>query len=399
MNRIFLIVIGLFLYSSSIAQSESQKIYPFKKATITYKLGGDYEGTRTIYIDDYGAKKAEYWEGTYEKRQPGPNERLAFKFHDIYIGKLKYEINDMDYYTMITSNPYYFYAQNASDIKAANKAILEGLAYEKTDRVENVNGEKCTVWVQHIRFMVSIDNYSWFNDKFIETKFQFGFLKTLQLMGALGTATIEKVDFDAEIPESVFSDFPDYYLYQYAEGTDMQGNSFDDQTFSSEEEKQQFDEGLKQKAFLPKRDVNKEAFEKNIQDFSNQYIQEEIYADFDNDNGYINAQFQITEGTDTTEGVSVVIDIRNRSGLDKIYLDNYKRSFNQFETTELVHFNLEGRKAIYIAGVKDEGGEQVPLSVIIFNDKDKYSVTFSLTGNYSKEEMLEFLKKTKILDL
>jgi len=399
MNRILLLVLGLFMFSNIIAQSGTLKRYTFKKATITYKLSGDFDGTRTVYIDDYGAKQAEYWEGTYEKRQPGPNERVVFKFHDIYVDKLKYEINDIDYYSLISFNPFYFYGQGASSEKAANEAILEALQYTKTDRVEKVGDEECSVWVQHIRFIFEIDNYSWFNDKFIETKYQFGFLKTLQLAGAIGTATIEKVDYDAEIPASIFSDFPDFYLYQYAEGTDRQGNSYDDQVFTSDEEKQKFEDNLKQKAFVPGRDINKESFMMSIQAFSDQYLSEEVYTDFDNDNGYINAQFQIKENTDSTKEETVVIDIRYRIGLNKLYLDDYKRSFNHFTTNELKHFDLDGRKAIYIAGTKDEDGEQEPLSVIAFNDKGKYCVQFKVYGKYTQAEMLEMLKQTKILDL
>jgi hypothetical protein len=387
------------MFSNIIAQSGTQKRYTFKKATITYKLSGDFDGTRTVYIDDYGAKQAEYWEGTYEKRQPGPNERVAFKFHNIYVDKLEYEINDVDFYSLITSNPYYFYAQGASSEKAANEAILESLQYEKTDRVEKVGNEECTVWVQHIRFMFEIDNYSWFNDKFIETKFQFGFLKTLQLAKAIGTATMEKIDYDAEIPTSVFTDFPDYYLYQYAESTDRQGNSFDDQVFASDEEKQKFENELKLKSFVPGRDINKESFTMNLQAFSDQYLSQEVSVDFDNDNAYINTQFQIKEYTDTTKDEAVVIDIRYRIGLNKLYLDDYKRSFNHFTTNELNHFDLDGRKAIYIAGTKDQGGEQEPLSVIAFNDKGKYCVQFKVYGKYTQAEMLEMLKQTNILDL
>ncbi len=398
MNRILLLVLGLFMLNTMIAQSGTLKRYSFKKATITYKLSGDFDGTRTIYIDDYGAKQAEYWEGTYEKRQPGPNVRVAFKFHDIYTGKLKYEINDKDYYSLITSNPYYFYAQGKSDLKAANEAILEGLQFEKTDRVEKVGDEECSVWVQHIRFMFEIDNYSWFNDKFIETKFQFGFLKTLQLVGAIGTATIEKVDYDAEIPASIFSDFPDFYLYQYAESSDRQGNSFDDQVFASDEEKQKFEDNLKQKAFVPERDINKEKLTTGVQTFSDQYLSEEVYSDFDNDNGFISIQFQIKENTENTKEETVVIDIRYRIGLDKLYLDDYKRSFNNFTTNELNHFDLDGREAIYIAGTKNDDGEE-PLSVIAFNDKGKYCVQFKVYGKYTQAEMLEMLKQTKILDL
>jgi hypothetical protein len=399
MKKTILSIIALFLLGNVFAQSETTNRYTFKKATITYKLGGDFDGTRTIYIDDYGAKQAEYWEGTYEKRQPGPNERVAFKFHDIYIGKLKYAINEVDYNTLITSNPYYFYAQNTSDEKAANEAILEGLQYKKTDRVEQLDNEQCRVWVQHIRFMIEIDNYAWFNDKNIEMKFQFGFVQTLQLMGALGTATMKKIDFDAEIPASVFSDFPDYFVYQYAESSDRKGNSFDDQVFSSDEEKQKFEEGLKQKAFVPSRDINEDTFMKNLQSFSKQYIGQEVYSGFDNDNGFINVQFQIIEKTDSTKEETVVVDIRNRTSLDKLYLDDYKRSFNHFTSDKLTHFTFEGRKVIYIAGSKDDDGEQEPLTVLAFNDKDKYSVQFKVYGKYTQAEMLEMLKQTKILDL
>ena len=391
MKKFTLSIIAMFLLGSLFAQEGTTNRYPFKKATITYKVSGDYVGTRTVYIDDYGAKQADYWEGSYEKRQPGPNERVAFKFHDIYTGKLKYEINDMDFYSMVVSNPIYFFAQNTSDAKAANEAILKGLRYKKTDQVEQVGDEQCEVWIQHIRFVVQIDNYSWFNDKNIEVKYKFGFLKTLQVMGSLGTATIEKIDFDSEVPASVFSDFPDYYLYQYVEDTE-------DPIFASDEEKQKFKDDLKLKAFIPGRDIDVEKYKKNIQAFSDQFISKPVRFGIDNDNQNIHSTFNIKERTDSTKEELVIIKLRYKQGLEKLYLDDYKRSFNHFTTNELIRFDLDGKKAMYFSGLKGEEDDQEPLSVIAFND-EKYLVQFMIYGKYTKAEMMEMLKQTKILDL
>lgn len=396
MKKITLSIIVMFLLGNIFAQNETTKRYPFKKATITYKLSGDYEGTRTVYIDDFGAKQADYWKGSYEKRQPGPNERVDFEFHDIFIGKLKYQINDGDHNALISSNPYYFYAENASDINTANAAILSSELFKKTGRIEQVSDEQCVVWKQKVRFLIEIDNYIWVNDKNIVTKYEFGFLKQLQIVGSIGTAIIEKIDFDSEVPASVFSAFPEYTVYQYMETADQEGNSFDDKVFASDELKQKFKDDIKLKAFVPNRDMNKEAFKKNVQAFSDSYIGSTVYPGFSDNNGYINSQFQIQENTDSTKEVVVVIDIRNRNNLDKIYLDDYERSFNDFTTEIFNKIDIDGRKAIYISGTKDETDS---LSIIILNDKGKYCIKFEVYDKYSQEEMVEMLKQTKILDL
>lgn len=395
MKKPVLFIIAVFLLGNVFAQSENIKIYPFKKAIITYKLSGDYEGMRTLYIDDFGAKLADYWEGSFEKRQPGPNTRVPFKFHDIFIGKLKYQINETDYSAMITTNPYYFYAKDAANSKTAMETILMSEHFEKTDRIEQVGDDKCTVWHQRISFGASADNYIWLNDRNIVCKYEFSFLMQLQYPYAFGVATIDKIDFDSEIPNSIFSDFPDYIFYQYAQSSDQQGNSFDDQVFSSDEEKQKFEEKFKTKAFVPSRDINEDTYQKNVQAFSDLYIGSMVDPGFDDGNGFINSQFQIKESTDSTKEETMLIDIRNRKNLERVYLDDYKRGFNDFTTKVYEKIEIDGKKGIYISGLKE--GE--PLSAIILNDKDKYCIKFEVYGTYNQDEMVKMLKQTKILDL
>lgn len=63
-----LVLVMLFLLLPSIVFAGGgnpwEKKLPFKKATITYSLGGMQEGTETLYIRDYGKETAAYTETT-----------------------------------------------------------------------------------------------------------------------------------------------------------------------------------------------------------------------------------------------------------------------------------------------------------------------------------------------
>ncbi|MCK5856132.1 MAG: hypothetical protein KAG64_01510 [Bacteroidales bacterium] len=397
MIRITLIIVGVFLLNSIYAQSETRKRFPFKKATITYKITGDYQGTRTIYIDDFGEKIADYWKGSYEKRQPGPNERVDFEFHDISIGKLKYQINDLEYNAIVSINPNYFYVKEGDHTQTSNEEVLKVALFKKTDRVEDIEGELCTVWHQRIRFMIEVDNYIWINDNNIVRKYTFGFLTQLQVMGSIGVATIEKINFEAEIPGTVFSDIPSFFIYNYMNTNDPDGNSFDDQVFGSDAEMESFKKELEQKGFVENRDIQVEDFNKVMQEFSNQYIKEKVSASYGS--GSIGCHFAITQQTDSTNAVFVSFDIRTRQNLDKQYIDSFKRSFNHFTTIEYNKIEIDEKKAFYLYGLTNDDEEDIPKSVIVLNNKDKYSIKFIAYGKYSQEEMVKMLKKSKILDL
>ena len=396
MSKITLSIIAMLLFANAFAQTAKQR-YPFKKATITYTLSGDYQGTRTIYIDNFGAKQADYWKGSYEKRQPGPNERIDFEFHDIFIGKLKYQINDAEYSALVSSNPYYFYAKDTEDMQAANDAILKAEQFEKTEQVEQLGDDQCTVWLQHIRFMIEIDNYIWLNDKNIVCKYKFGFLTQLQKMGSMGTATIEKIDFESDIPEAIFNDFPEFFVYQYMERSDHEGNSFDDQVFASEEGKTKFEEELKLKGFVSDRDIKVEEFKKTIQEFSNLFLGEMNSSGYGD--GSLTSMIMIKEQTDSTNEVLLSFEIRTRQNLDKLYLDDFKRSFNHFNTINYQKIEIDGTPAFYLYGTTTDDDENQPKSVIALNNKDKYSIKLVAYGKYSQEEMVKMLKNSKILDL
>ena len=396
MSKITLNIIALLLFTSAFAQTTKQR-YPFKKATITYTLSGDYQGTRTIYIDDFGAKQADYWKGSYEKRQPGPNERVDFEFYDIFIGKLKYTINAKDYSALVSSNPYFFYTLETENAQAAYDAVLKGEQFEKTDRIEKIGEDECAVWKQKIRFFIEIDNYIWVNKQNIICKYNFGFLTQPQIMGSLGTATIESIDYESEIPESVFSNFPDYYVYQYMDSSDPDGTSFDDQIFASDEEKEKFEDDLKLKGFVDGRDIKVEDFNKTLNEFSSLFIGSTVSSSYGS--GSIAGHFEIVEQTDSTDEVSVQVEIWNRKGLDKFYLDYFERSHNHFTTINHKKFELDGRSTIYVYGIKKEDDEEESKSVIALNNKDKYFIIMAVYGKYSQAEMVKMLKDSKILDL
>ena len=402
MNRIILIVLGLFLFGSTYAQNGTHKRYPFKKAIITYNLTGDYQGTKTVYIDNYGEQEASYWAGKYEKRQAGPNEIIDFKFHDIFTNKLKYQINDQSYSALVSANPNILFYPKTTDLQKVRDSILKGESYINVNQTELINGIQCSKFKITINFIIKVDNYLWINDKNIVYKADYWFLPQLQAYGSHCIVSLKSIDYDAEIPDGIFSDFPKHYLYQFVKTTNTVGEYLDDELINDDERKS-IEEKLLKMSFLPTRDINKETFEKNVQAFSNSYVKDEqILTDFDDNNGYINCQFSILESTDTntTSTVAVVVDIRNREDLDRLYLDDYKRSFNDFSTIEHKSFNLDGKKAIYIRGVKSRNDiEQEALSIIILNSNNKYRIKFEVYGVYSQDEMIEMLKKLKILDL
>lgn len=53
--KIILLFLIVILFSANIAaQDKVMKRYPLKSAVLSYKLSGDYEGIKTVYIDDFG---------------------------------------------------------------------------------------------------------------------------------------------------------------------------------------------------------------------------------------------------------------------------------------------------------------------------------------------------------
>ncbi len=60
-----LLTLTLFITSPAFAEKDPWDLkLPFKRATIKYTVSGSANGTETLYIDEYGKKRARYHKAT-----------------------------------------------------------------------------------------------------------------------------------------------------------------------------------------------------------------------------------------------------------------------------------------------------------------------------------------------
>ena len=140
------LIISLLALFSLAAFSQSEKSnfkkYPFKSVIIEYKIEGKTNGTKTVYIEDYGYKEATYSKTATKMLGMKTEENTV----DIIIGEKFYNIDLKTGQAHAAVSPIADYlATQGDDWEEVGRNILEQLGYEKIGN-ESVNGKNCEVW-------------------------------------------------------------------------------------------------------------------------------------------------------------------------------------------------------------------------------------------------------------
>lgn len=139
-------VISLLALYSLVAFSQSEKSnfkkYPFKSVIIEYKIEGKTNGTKTVYIDDYGYKEATYSKTVTKMMGMKTEENKA----DIIIGNKIYmvDLNSGQAHSSVSPIANYL-STNGEDWEEIGREIFEQLGYEKLSN-ESFDGKNCEVW-------------------------------------------------------------------------------------------------------------------------------------------------------------------------------------------------------------------------------------------------------------
>jgi hypothetical protein len=121
--------------------AEPVKLYPFEKATLTYRVSGAQEGTQTIYIKDHGRITAQHIAATVPAER-GPQRIDVWTFTD---PQWVYTYDAVAGEGFRTPNP-----QATSGIEAAtSQELFEKVTASFGGRrigADTFNGTPCTVW-------------------------------------------------------------------------------------------------------------------------------------------------------------------------------------------------------------------------------------------------------------
>ncbi|PCE66285.1 hypothetical protein [Sediminicola luteus] len=174
---------------SEEAQERYQK-YPFRTAIVTYDLSGNTQGSKTLYIDDYGYREATIEETTMAFMGVKETEKKK----SISVGSTIITIDSKKGSATKTSNPFAkAYANEVgADYIALGESVLESLGYEKVGQ-EKVLGKSCDVW----KGMNTLWTWKGLTLK-TETK----------MVGMTLIETATKIDLDASVSDSHF-EIPD----------------------------------------------------------------------------------------------------------------------------------------------------------------------------------------------
>ncbi|GBD91782.1 hypothetical protein BMS3Abin04_02514 [bacterium BMS3Abin04] len=406
MKKILLFFIILLFSANITAQDNTMKRYPFKSAVLSYKLSGDYEGIKTVYIDNYGNKVLSIWNGKYEKRQPGKNPIIPFSVKELSVGKLKYLIIPEKYRVEVSANRANYYSKNTKSIQETNDSIFAGLGFVKTEMKENINGKPCSIYIREIRSLVKDKAKYWIDKNYTVYKSEKRFFPELQILGSKYVETLENIKQNAKIDPDLFLDLPKNYLYQYVETYDDSGNKLDDKIFSPEEFNSIKTE-IEKKGFNIKKNINVNKFYDIIKSYASKKFNT---CDFMNSSGEssVSISFPIetykyadTSGDTVEADKSLDFSLGYLRELSEIKDEHSKKGpFANYTLLNFKEFENAGQKTLYLVYIKKEEGEpDNTRSLLTFNFNGKYNVNIEADGKYSKDEMLKFLNDSKILEL
>ncbi len=406
MKKILPFLIIVLFSANIIAQHKVVKRYQFKSAILTYQLSGDYSGTKTVYIDDYGNKILSVWNGKYEKRQPGKNPIIPFSIKELSIGNLKYLIFPQKYRVEVLVNQANYFSQNAKSLQEANDSIFSGSGFVKTEKAENINGTPCTIYIQEIRSLVKDKAKYWIDKDYIVYKSEKRLFPELQILGSKYIETLENIIPNAKVDPKLFVDLPQNFLYQYVETYDELGNKLDDKVFSPEE----FN-SIKTKiqaiGFNVKKTINVDKFYNLVKSYaSKQFGTSDLMKSSGGSSVSISVpigeyKYADTSGDTVEADKSLDFSLGYLRDLTEIKEEHSKKEpFAAYTLINYDEFSNAGRKTLFLVYIKKEDGEpDYTRSLLTFNLNGKYNVTIEADGKYSQDEMLKFLNDSKILEL
>ena len=393
MKKITSIILAIFLSANTFAQNSDLKIYPFKSAIIKYKLSGDYSGTRTLYIDDYGNKTKSITEGEYILHQKGENPRIKFSAMEITNSGLKYSFNNNDYTCTVSANDFNAYYKANKNINKTLEHILTKMKYEKTGKTEKINNYLCDEYKQVIKFIVSFENTQYFNKDNVLCKRATMQLPETEVLGSEYIETIESIDTKAQINPEIFNDFPDSYFYQFANNSDSDGNYTYKLVFP-EGDANLLENKLKQMSFKITKYINQDEFVEKMKSYG-QSLSNECSLQNMNSDEQFSYTISFPDSIDYEKETSISLEL-SRLQSDNSFIKEYSGT-SDFDSKKLISsekFTKDNNGIVYLKYIDTSFGEET-YSVLSFQNKN-YRTTIEVSGEKTKEEMLKILKDLKI---
>lgn len=141
MKRLFLLLIVLlfaFANSAFALDNPWEQKLPFENATIKYQLGGTMAGTKTIYVDDYGKKTAEYSETTMKMFGMTQQQKEIIITTPDWV----YTVDVMENFGSKQANPQKYMLEEFNNLsKSDQKKVLKNVDAMGVSTIEGMNGK------------------------------------------------------------------------------------------------------------------------------------------------------------------------------------------------------------------------------------------------------------------